>query len=266
MGSRMYYSFYGDELDDQNVFEERIESVLREIGERGKVVKQSTVSSGSRVSDDVPLAALCHLPPPPQAPAAAAAPPATPSAAARVTPATSAPEPSYSPSIIQMSSPVMSPVNQQVRQIGGLAELSGVIGQMESVMEKQHALMLARDEKVQAEHKAERAEMKSELRAELDAKIAALTQEAVAEDQFVALQARLERLHAASFFSDDELYAIEDMVSDFIEVRSQVGVVTNEASVANPVLGAMKILVALSGSMPSDAAFSRQVRRKFINL
>ena len=39
MGSRLHYPFHGAELDDQRVFDERIESVLREVGGRGKKVK-----------------------------------------------------------------------------------------------------------------------------------------------------------------------------------------------------------------------------------
>ena len=36
MGTRLYYKFVGDDLDDEAVFEARVESLAREIGDRGK--------------------------------------------------------------------------------------------------------------------------------------------------------------------------------------------------------------------------------------
>ena len=35
---RMYYAFYGAESDDDAAFEKRVDSVVREIGERGKAL------------------------------------------------------------------------------------------------------------------------------------------------------------------------------------------------------------------------------------
>ena len=52
--------------------------------------------------------------------------------------------------------------------------------------------------------------------------------EAIPEQRLAALQARLEALHAAKLLGDDELYALEDMVADFVEFEaSLVGVVTH---------------------------------------
>jgi hypothetical protein len=39
----------------------------------------------------------------------------------------------------------------------------------------------------------------------------------------------VEALHAAKLLGDDELYAFEDVVADYLELRSSMGVVTLEA-------------------------------------
>ena len=41
LGTRMWYPFYGCEDDDDAAFEERVDSVAREIGERGKAISAS---------------------------------------------------------------------------------------------------------------------------------------------------------------------------------------------------------------------------------
>ena len=35
IGTRMYYRFHGSELDDEAVFEERMDALVRELGDRG---------------------------------------------------------------------------------------------------------------------------------------------------------------------------------------------------------------------------------------
>ena len=79
-----------------------------------------------------------------------------------------------------------------------------------------------------------------------------------------AVTARLEALHAAQLLSDDELFALEDCVADFIEAQASYDVVTMEAVNANRAIGKVHKLVALGEGMPSDAMFARQLRRKFV--
>jgi hypothetical protein len=69
------------------------------------------------------------------------------------------------------------------------------------------------------------------------------------DHQLAVLQSRLEALRAAKLVSDDELYAAEDALADSLE-----GADDDRAA----------RLIALSGRMPSDASFSRQLRRKFL--
>ena len=62
------------------------------------------------------------------------------------------------------------------------------------------------------------------------------------------LQARLLVLHAAKLLTDDEMFAVEDIIADSDESQD-----AQQASA----------LVSLSSKMVADAAFARQLRRKF---
>ena len=88
--------------------------------------------------------------------------------------------------------------------------------------------------------------------------------QAISEPQLVALQARLEGLHMAKLLSDDELYVFEDMVADFVEHRSEMGIVTLQAIHKNENANKLMKLVAVSESIVADGAFARQARRKFL--
>ena len=70
------------------------------------------------------------------------------------------------------------------------------------------------------------------------------------DKQITALQARLEALHAAKLLADEELFALEDAIADALEAPD------DDDRTAR--------MVALSGRMAADAAFSRQLRRKFV--
>ena len=68
----------------------------------------------------------------------------------------------------------------------------------------------------------------------------------VRDQQLVALQSRLESLHAAKLLADEELYAVEDIIADCDAEDDRVSA-----------------LVALSGKMAADKAFARQLRQKY---
>ena len=88
-------------------------------------------------------------------------------------------------------------------------------------------------------------------------------EEVISESQVLALGSRLEALHAAGLLTDAESNSLEDLVADFIDVRSTFGAATLDVVRSNPAADKTKRLVALSESMPKDAAFARQARRKF---
>ena len=124
--------------------------------------------------------------------------------------------------------------------------------------------------------KADRAEMeaklerqRSEMDARLDAKDAKIEEltaprEAISAQQIEVLTARLEGLHAAQLLSDDELFAAEDCVADFLEAKASFDVVTLNVVNASRAAGKAHKLVVLSEGVPKDAMFARQLRRKFV--
>eukprot|EP01046_Picozoa_sp_COSAG06_P009153 COSAG06_NODE_474_length_15284_cov_124.295582_5_plen_141_part_00 len=90
-------------------------------------------------------------------------------------------------------------------------------------------------------------------------------QEVVSTTQIQDLSDRIEAMHAAQLLSDDELFAMEDHVADFLEAKSSVvGVVTMDVANANREVGKLQKIVVLGEGMPKDAMFARQIRRKFV--
>ena len=124
-------------------------------------------------------------------------------------------------------------------------------------------------QQVQAEKQMETARRaaqaeKCEMRAEMQKMRDGLTpQERISAEQLAVLQARLEALHGARLLTDDELFGLEDLCADIIELKSSVGKLTAEIAQSNPDAAKACRLVALSENMVSDAAFARQLRRKF---
>ena len=136
----------------------------------------------------------------------------------------------------------------------------------------------AKAEKVEMEGKMEqlRQEAKTE-KAETEAKMEQLKAEltpsppapAITQEQLAALQSRIDGLHVAKLLADEELYALEDTIADYVELTMSMAgrVITREMiySLAT-VAAASKLdkLVGLSAVMVGDAAFARQARRKFL--
>ena len=104
------------------------------------------------------------------------------------------------------------------------------------------------------------AKMREQMR-EMEAKLA--PKEVISAEQIDAVTARLEALHAAQLLSDEELFALEDCMADFIEARAAVDVVTMETVNTVRAVGKMHKLVSLSEGL-GDPALARQLRRKFV--
>ena len=114
-----------------------------------------------------------------------------------------------------------------------------------ALLDKQQDKMvgLMREERGVMEAKMERMEAKQ--RADMDT----LREAATKADQMrdlLALQARLETLHAAKLLADEELYAVEDIIAEEDDADGRVAA-----------------LITLSGKMAGDGAFARQLRRKY---
>ena len=92
---------------------------------------------------------------------------------------------------------------------------------------------------------------------------------AITDEQLAALQVRIEGLHVTKLLTDEELFALEDLVADYMELTVSVtdGIITKGMIYAMPTVAAaskLDKLVNLSTAMVGDAAFARQARRKFL--
>jgi hypothetical protein len=143
-----------------------------------------------------------------------------------------------------------------------MTEQLKAVARMEARMDTQAVEAKAQMEAQRAEAKAEmeaqrlendklRAEVtEASVRAEMQAKVDGAAAARLRDQQLIALQARLEALSAAKLLSDDELFAVEDVIGD------SGGEVSGDDRVA--------MLLALSARMASDSAFARQLRRKVV--
>ena len=102
----------------------------------------------------------------------------------------------------------------------------------------------------------------AQLRLEMEKRLA--PKEVISAEQVDAVTARLEALHAAQLLSDEELFALEDCMADFIEAKGTVEVVTADTVNTVRAVGRLHKLISLSEGMPRDAMFARQLRRKLI--
>ena len=133
---------------------------------------------------------------------------------------------------------------------------------LESKLERQQGeIEKLREEAVEAKISAARmsatAEAERRVREELTPKP---PQEAVSDGQLSALQARLAALHEAKLLTDDEAFVLEDLCADYLELKADMGTVTQVNEVGRRLLK----LVTLSDGIPKDGTFARQARRKFV--
>ena len=109
-----------------------------------------------------------------------------------------------------------------------------MVSAMETQRHERHALLEQEREQNMKLRETQRAEM-DELR---EARMRDLS--------LLALQSRLETLHAAKLLADEELYAVEDIIAEEDDADGRVAA-----------------LITLSGKMAGDGAFARQLRRKY---
>ena len=130
--------------------------------------------------------------------------------------------------------------------------------EVKAEMEAQRLESLKQAAEAKAEMEAQRLEndklrtevAEASVRAEMQAKVDGAASARLRDQQLIALQARLEALSAAKLLTDDELFAVEDVIGDS----------SGEASGEHQVT----MLLALSARMASDSAFARQLRRKVV--
>ena len=76
------------------------------------------------------------------------------------------------------------------------------------------------------------------------------------------LQVRLEALHSAKLLTDEEMFAMEDVIADSFDDQDH----EDEEDDGSRAVACEKVasLVVLSGRIASNASFARQVRRKYV--
>ena len=130
----------------------------------------------------------------------------------------------------------------------------------------------AQREKVEAQLEAQRQDYDSKLRerdamlrdceAKLrDCEAKAQAKTCATDDQLERLQERFDALHQAKLLTDDEMFALEDKLSDFIECRSSATVAPGEMGAAAE---SVRKLVGICEAVSKDGMLARQLRRKFL--
>ena len=120
-----------------------------------------------------------------------------------------------------------------------LASQRGQDQQMRMELEK------LREEAVESKLQAVRAEAETKL--QLQAAERAISDAKLHEQQLATLQSRLERLLALKLLTEEETFAIEDIIAD-----------------ESPEDDRVTALISLSSKMTVDGGFARQLRRKYV--
>ena len=206
-----------------------------------------------------PAGSTAVAPPTPMAtPAPAPAP------AAATTPASTAlvVDRSFTPSV--QVSPAPLAVQQDQTDAGFASAPAASLAQMSTFFEAQLRIQREHDEKTRHEMMAQVKRAEAQVEALREEKY----QQVISDDELAALQQRAAKLHAAQLLADEELFALEDLCADYLEMQTAAGgVLTQEAVYRYSPTGAATRLAKLAGlseGLASDAAFARQARRKFV--
>ena len=108
-----------------------------------------------------------------------------------------------------------------------------------------------REEAMEAKLQAVKTEAETKLQLQLQLQAAeaerAISDAKLHEHELAALQSRLERLLASKLLTEEETFAIEDIIAD-----------------ESPEDGRVTALISLSSKMTADGGFARQLRRKYV--
>ena len=255
LGTRIYFRFYDAESLDVAAFEERVDGLAREIGQRGKPQQRPRIAEAVPPSAAAPAPAAAASSVVPgrsrPAPAPAPAPARTPTRSSSN--ALVAADQSFTPSMQAITS------SSPAAPIAGMGMAASAGGGSSSAAEIAWLL-----KEMRQDSKLERDELRAEMerqRAEMEAKLTPAP--AISDGQITALQARLEALHAAGLLSEEELFELADAVADALEYKAVVTRLTKEALGGSAAAGQVLKMVVLSEGMASDALLARQLRRKF---
>ena len=274
LGQSMYYAFYPNAVPTDRKFTQQMDALIREVGDRGKAKTRARASEGALPRRGLAPAAAFE---PTPAPAPAAAVPTTPS---RELAPTSTPDHGFSPSVqLSPSMPMVQPVTSAGGG-GSFSEMSSFFMQQREEAKAERAEMEARQDAKDARMEGSMEQQRKEMEAKMHEQQAALRAEltprppaaAITLEKLAALQARVEALHAAELLADEERFALEDTIADWAEASASAAegrVITQTALHATPALGAgvaVHKMIKISEVATGDAAFARQLRRKFVSM
>ena len=250
LGTRLYYHFNSCEHEEQALFENRVDKLVREIGDRGKPITKPAEGVPPAPAPAAPARPLARAPAPAPAPVAAPTRRLPPLQSSSTPAAAAFPEQqSFTPSMQQLASVPTAPAVQTTDDVSLVR------------------LLLEREERMRLEMEAKAAAEKDELRQEIQQMREHIMKPpappagpAISKQQIAALQARIESLRTQELLTDDELYALEDLCADYLAL----GLVTLDMAHMNEV--ALKVIAMnrVSEGQAGDAAFARQARRKFV--
>jgi len=299
LGTRLYFSFDDAAIATDAAFMQQVDLVQRELGERGKGKGQgqggTAEAAAARVAPEgVPPTLRSVQPTPAPTPAPAPVPAPAPRAAGAPAPSpvamtVSTPErttsSSFTPSMQQQrqrqqQQRASSSPSAVATMVQRSAMMTGDMAPAQSLVEVGGVLhvLLEREDKLRSQAKAEKDALEQKLETKMEAMALQMekmhesraaaappveAEDAITERQLSALQVRVEALHTAKLLSDEEVYAVEDAVADFCEIKASMRVVTAEAVHTIEEARRLAKLVALSEGVSADGAFARQVRRKF---
>ena len=140
------------------------------------------------------------------------------------------------------------------------------VGVMEVV-----ALLKEERTELEAKAKAEMDELRRELQRQREQmeqmreELKPLPPPTIPDEDIVALQARLEALHAADLLTEAELDALDDVVLGYVETRASPLRSPNVGDLAmHAAASTLSKLVAVSAAIATDSVFARQARRRFV--
>jgi hypothetical protein len=236
LGTRLWHPFWGADLDDDVAFEKRVDSLAREIGDRGKPNAAPAPTGWSKVKDTVvdenpsaspaPAPALAPLPLPAPAPA---------------------PVPEAATAAVQAKA-------AQKERTQALADQRGtppLRGTAAAAADAQASGTSASFAEFASFFREERERM--EVKLEEQRREVLQARQRVSDEQLQLLHDRLQRMHAEGLLGEETYYACEDLVADSVE-----GMATGGAAPDRLVR-----MVALSQRLATDASLARQLKRKY---
>ena len=241
MGTRLWYAMWDANEDDDAAFERRANPVLREIGDRCKVV---VAEAGQQR----------HQPAPRPAPARQVAQPQTPSVGAPHGSTSSSHSNQQREKTAQEGAPAVATALQRTPSTAS-SMTSVSFAEMAAFIREERAFRESQRQEWEAKLETQLQEREATLQKAWTAKLKGQRSRIDASDARV-LQARFEALHTSKLLSDDELYILENLVFDNVQDSER-----GEEGESHSTVGS---LVRLCELATSDAGLARQLRRKYI--